>query len=61
MRAKPPTYYPGLEFYRTPAMGLVGIENSEDGRTSTYTGLSGDEAAAWLAAWLNGEKWVRSY
>lgn len=59
MRAKPPTYHPGLEFYRSAAMGLVGVQNKEDGSTSTYGYLSDDEAAAWLDAWLKDEDWVR--
>lgn len=61
MHAKPATYYPGIEFYRRPDMGLTGIANAEDGSSSTYSYLSDEEAAAWLAAWLKGAKWVRSH
>lgn len=53
------TYWPGLEFYRTSGQGLVGVENVASGNQSTYSGLTPDEARAWLEAFLDGRKFNR--
>lgn len=55
---KPPRFYPGVEFYRKDG-GVVGVETREDGSQGSYTGVSREEAGAWVGRWFDGESFQR--
>jgi hypothetical protein len=60
VKEKPTKWYPGIEFYVHPAMGLCGEQTDENGTQSTYQYLTPEEASDWVSAWLKEEKWERS-
>lgn len=60
MRARPTTYDLGLEFYLRRDGLLDAVETTrDDGATSSYSGLTAEEAQDYLSCWLRGERWAR--